>query len=106
MIDELSQGPCCWPAKLRCDLVLSILRGDSTIEMVAERHRIDVDELHGWIRRFLAGAEAALQPARDDRDVAPEDPQGSQRLVEELRNDLGELRRTTIDRVSLSAWDD
>jgi hypothetical protein len=106
MIDEFSHGPWCWPARLRCDLVLSILRGESTIETASERHHLDVEEIRGWIRRFLAGAEAALQPGREDHDAMPADLQRSHRLIDELRRDLGDLRMTTIGRVSLTVWDD
>jgi hypothetical protein len=109
MIDDGANGPWGWPAKLRCDLVLAILRDEITVEGAAERHQLETDEIRDWIARFLAGAAAALAPARDDRDRdagwgAAEER--SHHLVDGLRRDLGKLRTTTVGRASLAAWDD
>jgi SAM-dependent methyltransferase len=50
-----------WTAKRRADLVLSILRGERSVEDAAREHGLTPQEIEDWRKRFLLGAERALR---------------------------------------------
>ena len=45
-----------WTAKRRVALVLSVLRGETTVAEAARKHGIPVAEIEQWRDRFLLGA--------------------------------------------------
>lgn len=49
-----------WTAKRRAALVLSILKGETSVAEAARRHALTVAEIEDWRDRFLLGAENAL----------------------------------------------
>ena len=50
-----------WTAKRRTALVISILKGETSIPEAARKHGITVSEVEDWHQRFLLGAENALR---------------------------------------------
>jgi hypothetical protein len=50
-----------WTAKRRVALVLSIVRGETSVAEAAPKHGLTVAEIEEWQERFLAAAENALR---------------------------------------------
>ena len=46
-----------WTSKRKSALVMSILKGETSIQEAARKHGLTVAELEEWKDRFLAGAE-------------------------------------------------
>ena len=63
-----------WTAKRRVALVLSIVRGETSVAEAARRHGLTVAEIEDWQERFLAAAENALR-SRPKDDEALKDEQ-------------------------------
>jgi hypothetical protein len=57
-----------WTAKRRAALVISLLKGETTVTEAARRQGLKVAEVEEWRDRFLLGAENALRarPKEDD----------------------------------------
>lgn len=51
------------PAERR-DIVLSLLRGEATVQDLATQYEVSEATLHRWRSKFLAGGEAALAGER------------------------------------------
>jgi transposase-like protein len=82
-----------WTGKRRAALVVSLLKGETTVADAARRHGLKVAEVEDWRDRFLLGAENALR-ARPKEDVAlrEEELNRFKRKVGELTIDLDILR--------------
>src|SRR5262249_2324977 len=74
-----------WTAKRRVALVLSILRGETSVAEAARKHGLTVAEVEEWQERFLAAAENALR-ARPKGEDALKDEQ-----IKKLKQKGGEL---------------
>ena len=74
-----------WTAKRRVALVLSIVRGETSVAEVARKHGLTVAEIEDWQERFLAAAENALW-ARPKDEEALKDEQ-----IKKLKQKVGEL---------------
>jgi transposase-like protein len=74
-----------WTAKRRTALVLSILRGETTIAEAARKHDLTVGEIEQWQDRFLLGAENALRTKPRDEETLREEE------VKRLKQKVGEL---------------
>ena len=53
-----------WTAKRRVALVVSILKGETSVAEAARTQGLTVAEVEGWREKFLLGAENALQAVR------------------------------------------
>jgi transposase-like protein len=74
-----------WTAKRRAALVLSILRGETSVQEAARKHGLTVAEVEEWKERFLMAAENALRSRpRDDEGLREEQ-------VKRLKQKVGEL---------------
>lgn len=58
-----------WTAKRRVALVVSILKGDTSVAEAARRHGLTVGEIEDWREKFLLGEEIALQSRPKDEDA-------------------------------------
>ena len=86
MPDESSAEPIeRWTAKRRATLVLSILKGETSVAEAARRHGLTVAEVEDWRDRFLVGAENALR-SRPKDDEALKDEQ-----IKKLKQKIGDL---------------
>jgi transposase-like protein len=82
-----------WTAKRRATLVMSLLKGETTVAEAARRHGLKVAEVEEWRERFLLGAENALRARpRDDEALREEEVNRLKRKVGELTMDLDILR--------------
>lgn len=54
-------------AKRRSALVLSVVRGETSVQEAARKHGLTVGEVEDWRERFLSGAENSVRSRpRDD----------------------------------------
>ena len=74
-----------WTSKRKGALVLSILRGDTTIQEAARQHGLTVAELEDWRDKFLVGAENALRSKPRDEEALKEEQ------IKQLKQKVGEL---------------
>jgi hypothetical protein len=73
-----------WTAKRRVALVLSNVRGDTSVPEAVRKYGLTVAEIEDWQERFAAGAENALR-ARPKDDKALKDEQ-----IKTLKQKVGE----------------
>jgi transposase-like protein len=82
-----------WTAKRRAALVMSLLKGETTVAEAARRHGLKVAEVEDWRERFLLGAENALRARpKEDEGLREEEVNRLKRKVGELTMDLDILR--------------
>jgi transposase-like protein len=51
-----------WTAKRRSALILSIVKGETTMQEAARKHGLSMAEIEDWKEKFFLGAENALHP--------------------------------------------
>ncbi len=74
-----------WTAKRRVALVVSIVKGETSIAEAARKHGLTVAEIEDWQERFFLAAENALR-ARSKDEGALKDEQ-----IKKLKQKVGEL---------------
>jgi transposase-like protein len=74
-----------WTTKRKAALVLSILKGETSIQEAARGHGITVAELEDWKERFLLAAENALRVRPKDEEALREEQ------VKKLKQKIGDL---------------
>ena len=85
MTDSIPDKVQRWTAKRRTALVLSILRGETSLKEAARKHGLKVSEVEDWKERFFRGAENALRSR-------PRDEEGQRTAeIKRLRQKVGEL---------------
>lgn len=78
-----------WTARRRVALVLSVLKGETTVAEAARKHGLTIAEIEQWRDRFLLGAENALRARpRDEEALREEEIKRLQRKIGELTMDL------------------
>src|SRR5215470_13988441 len=88
-----------WTAKRRAALVMSLLKGETTVAEAARRHGLKVAEMEEWRERFLLGAENALRARPTEEEVLREEEVNRlKRKVGELTMDLDILREAAKGR--------
>src|SRR5215813_12176260 len=58
-----------WTAKRRAALIVSILKGETSIPEAARQHGLTVAEVEDWRQRFLLGAENVLRSRPTDEEA-------------------------------------
>ena len=82
-----------WTAKRRAMLVISLLKGETTVAEAARRHGLKVAEVEDWRDRFLLAAENGLRARpKEDETLREEMVNRLKRKVGELTMDLDILR--------------
>ena len=74
-----------WTAKRRVALVVSILRGDTSIAEAARTHGLTVAEIEDWREKFLLGAENALRSRPRDEEAIKDEQ------IKKLKQKIGDL---------------
>jgi transposase-like protein len=86
MSQDSSQDPIeRWTAKRRATLVLSILKGETSVAEAARRHSLTVAEIEDWRDRFLLGAENALRNRPKDEEALKDEQ------IKKLKQKIGDL---------------
>jgi transposase-like protein len=74
-----------WTAKRRVALVVSILKGETSVVEAARTHGLTVAEVEDWRERFLSGAENALRTRPKDEDAVKDEQ------IKKLKQKIGDL---------------
>jgi transposase-like protein len=74
-----------WTAKRRMTLVVSLLKGETSVAEAARKHGLTVAEVEDWRQKFLLGAENALRSRPRDEE-ALKDAQ-----IKQLKQKIGDL---------------
>ena len=74
-----------WTTKRKAALVLSIIKGETSIQQAARQHGMTVAELEDWKERFLLAAENALRARPKDEEALREEQ------IKKLKQKIGDL---------------
>ena len=74
-----------WTTKRKAALILSILKGETSIHEAARQHGLTVSELEDWKERFLLAAENALRARPKDEEALHEEQ------IKKLKQKIGDL---------------
>jgi transposase-like protein len=85
MADESSEPIERWTAKRRVALIMSILKGETSVAEAARKHVLTVAEIEEWRDRFLAGAENALRSRPKDEEALKDEQ------IKKLKQKIGDL---------------
>ena len=66
-------------------LVVSILKGETTVAEAARQHALTVDEVEDWREKFLPGAENALRSRPRDEEAVKDEQ------IKKLKQKIGNL---------------
>lgn len=73
MPEHHAKDPRSWTPEERRSIILSILRGEISLEEAAGRYGLTVEHVEDWRDEFLAAAEDALRPGTEKDTVPVED---------------------------------
>ena len=74
-----------WTAKRRVALVVSILKGETSVQQAARKHGLTVAEVEDWQERFLLAAENGLRARPKDEEALKDEH------IKKLKQKIGEL---------------
>jgi transposase-like protein len=74
-----------WTAKRRVALIVSILKGETSVAEAACKHGLTVVEVEDWRDRFLLGAENALRSRPKDEEALKDEQ------IKKLKQKIGDL---------------
>jgi transposase-like protein len=82
-----------WTAKRRMALVVSLVKGETSVAEAARTHGLTVAEVEDWREKFLLGAENALRSRpRDEEAVKDEQSKKLKQKIGDLVLDNDMLR--------------
>ncbi|MBX3466669.1 MAG: pyridoxal-phosphate dependent enzyme [Planctomycetes bacterium] len=96
MVTQVLKRPQPWTPARQADAVLSILRGEATVEEVAGAHGLDPGEVEGWRARFLEAGAAALAGAPPRAAGAM---RGDRRVCRDVTEAVGRTPLVRLNRV-------
>ena len=85
MADQSPEDVLRWTTKRKSALVLSIIKGETSIKEAARQHGITVAEIEEWKERFLSAAENALRSRPKDEEALREEE------IKKLKQKIGDL---------------
>ena len=85
MTSEFSEPIERWTAKRRVALVVSILKGETSVAEAARQHALTVAEVEDWREKFLLGAENALRSRPRDEEAVKDEQ------IKKLKQKIGNL---------------
>lgn len=85
MTQEVADPIELWTAKRRVALVLSVLKGETSVTEAARKHGLTVAEVEDWRDRFLVGAENALRNRPKDEEALKDEQ------IKKLKQKIGDL---------------
>ena len=74
-----------WTAKRRVALVVSLLKGETSVAEAARMHGLTMAEVEDWREKFLSGAENALRTRPKDEDAVKDEQ------IRKLKQKIGDL---------------
>jgi len=85
MADEIPEDVQRWTSKRRAALVLSLLKGETSVQEAARKHGLTVAEIEDWKERFLLAAENALRSRPKDEEALKDE------RIKKLERKIGEM---------------
>lgn len=85
MAEEIPEDVQRWTSKRRSALVLSILKGETSVQEAARKHGLTVAEIEDWRERFLLAAENALRSRPKDEEALKDE------RIKKLERKIGEM---------------
>jgi len=85
MSEEIPEDVQRWTSKRRAALVLSILKGETSVQEAARKHGLTVAEIEDWRERFLLAAENALRSRPKDEEALKDE------RIKKLERKIGEM---------------
>lgn len=85
MVEELPEEIQRWTAKRRSALIVSIVRGETSVQEAARQHGLTVAEIEDWRERFFLAAENALRSKPRDEEALKDEQ------IKRLKQKVGEL---------------
>ena len=74
-----------WTAKRRVALVVSLLKGETSVAEAARTYGLTVAEVDDWREKFLLGAENALRSRPRDEEAVKDEQ------IKKLKQKIGDL---------------
>ena len=74
-----------WTAKRRVALIVSITKGETSIQEAARKHGLTVGEIEEWKDRFFVAAENALRSRPKDEEAVKDEQ------IKKLKQKIGDL---------------
>lgn len=74
-----------WTAKRRVALVVSLLKGETSVAEAARTHGLTVAEVEGWREQCLLGAENVLRSRPRDEEAVKDEQ------IKKLKQKIGDL---------------
>ena len=74
-----------WTAKRRAALVVSIMKGETSVAEAARQHGLKVSEIEDWQEKFTLAAENALRSRPRDEEALKDEQ------IKQLKQKVGEL---------------
>ena len=65
-----------WTTKRKAALVLSVVKGETSIQEAARKHGLTVAEMENWKEPFFLGAENSLRRISRVLQCQPQQPRG------------------------------
>ncbi len=85
MATEITEPIERWTAKRCVALVVSILKGETSVAEAARQHGLTVAEVDEWREKILLGAENALRSRPKDEDAVKDEQ------IKKLKQKIGDL---------------
>jgi len=85
MADEIPEDVQRWTSRRRAALVLSLLKGETSVQEAARKHGLTVAEIEDWKERFLLAAENALRSRPKDEEALKDE------RIKKLERKIGEM---------------
>jgi transposase-like protein len=83
--EEIPENVQRWTAKRRAALVMSIFKGETSVQEAARKHGLTVAEVEEWKETFLLAAENALRSKPKDEEALKDEQ------IKRLKQKVGEL---------------
>jgi transposase-like protein len=96
-----------WTTRRKTALVLSIMKGELSIQEASRQTGLTVGEIEEWRERFILGAENALRSRpKDDEALREERIKKLQRKIGELVMDIDILKEAAKGRPTMPGTSD
>ena len=85
MVEEVPEDVQRWTARRRVALIVSIVKGETSVAEAARKHGLTVAEIEDWKERFFLAAENGLRSRPKDEDALKDEQ------IKRLKQKVGEL---------------
>jgi len=62
-------------------VVLEMLKGETSVEEICQRHQVSISDAYHWCALFLDGAKKAFEEGRDDEPLSKEEIEKLKKII-------------------------